>query len=205
MRFFKILFLVLTLFGGGLATSVQATTYEEGTHYEKRSEIKSKTPEIREFYSYWCGHCFSMQDMFHRIADKFKDKAKFVRNPVDLMGGAMGPESQKALAVATLIGIDEEFSNTLFKSMHQEGKIPHSINDFVYIFEQLGIPEDKFNRDYISFPVQGMVASWNKATEDLNIDAVPEIVVNGKYVVNMSAVNNEEELINVIDYVLTLD
>ena len=41
--------------------------------------------------------------------------------------------------------------------------------------------------------------------KDLNIDAVPEIVVNGKYVVNMSAVNNEEELIDVIGYVLTLD
>lgn len=204
---FKLVMAAVSAFLLCVSQGVQAAeaSFEEGVHYEARTEMKSAAPEIREFFSFWCGHCFAMQGTFERVAETFKDQAVFVRNPVSLMGGAMGPESQQAFAVAKLAGLEDLFVHELFNRMHVEGEIPHSRRDFVHLFEELGLSASKFERDRNSFPVAGMVAEFDTETDRLQIDAVPEIVVNGKYVVKMSAVDNEEDFIKLIGYVLTLD
>lgn len=186
-------------------SSAQAAEYVEGVNYQKRAEVKSPAPEIREFFSFWCGHCRGMQSVFDEVEEHFKDRAKFVRNPVNMLGGAMGPESQKALVVASMLGIEDLFVNELFIAMHDKHEIPRTHADMVYFFESLGIDDKRFERDYNSFVAAGKVAQFDKFTEDLKIDAVPEIAVNGKYIITMESVNNTQELIDLIDYVLTLD
>ena len=49
-----------------------------------------------------------------------------------------------------------------------------------------------------------MVSEFDSATEKLKIDAVPEIVVNDKYYVNMEKLETIDELIQIVDYLLTL-
>lgn len=185
--------------------SSQAAQYEEGVNYQKRAEVKSQSPEIREFFSFWCGHCRSMQSVFTEVEEHFKGRAQFVRNPVNMLGGVMGPESQRALVVASMMGIEDLFVSELFSAMHDKHEIPGSHSDLVYFFESLGVDDKRFERDYNSFVVAGKVAQFDKFTEDLKIDAVPEIAVNGKYIITMESVNNTQELIDLIEYVLTLD
>ena len=190
-----------------MAAQVSAATvqYEEGTHYKVRSETKSAQPEIREFFSFWCGHCFGLQPTFAKIEATYKDKATFVKNPVGLLGGMMGPESQRCFAAASLMGMEDEFTAALFDKMHVRNEIPHSHADMVAFFgEELGIPEDRLERDYNAFPVAGMVASWDQAVDKYEINAVPELLVNGKYLAVMESVNGEDELIDLIGYLLTL-
>ncbi len=195
------------IFSLGLANAAGTEPkYVEGTHYQVRSEQKSAQPEIREFFSFWCGHCFSLQPLFGRIADTYKDQAVFVKNPVGLLGGPMGPESQRAFAAATLMGLEPEFSAGLFEQMHVKNKIPHSHAQMAEFFaRELGIPESRFEKDYNAFPVAGMVSSWDRAVDQYGIDAVPELLVNGKYLAVMESVEGEEELIDLIGYLLTLE
>ena len=68
--------------------------YEEGVNYEVRTDKLTPYKEIREFFSFWCGHCFALQGDFDRIKDAFPN-ARFERNPVAMLGGPMGPESQR--------------------------------------------------------------------------------------------------------------
>lgn len=182
-----------------------AADYEEGVHYEVRADKPSANKEIREFFSFWCGHCFAMQPMFHRIEERFAGKAQFVRNPVSVMGGPMGPESQHAFAVAKMLSLDDEFTAELFKEMHQENNIPGSHAEMVAVLGRVGIPASKAEQEYISFPVKAMVAGFDKSMDDLGIEAVPEIVVNGKYLTKMESVNSEEEFIDLIAYLLDKD
>lgn len=186
-------------------SGAQAADYEEGVNYQKRAEVKTPSPEIREFFSFWCGHCRGMQSVFVEVEEHFKGKAQFVYNPVNMLGGAMGPESQKALAVASMMGIEDLFVEELFFAMHDKHEIPKSHSDMAYFFESLGVDDKRFERDYNSFVAAGKVAQFDKATEDLKIDAVPEIAVNGKYIITMESVNSTEELIDLIEYVLTLE
>lgn len=188
------------------AASAQAVEYKEGVNYEIRSDKALGHKEIREFFSFWCGHCFGLQPAFHKIEERFKGEADFVKNPVGLLGGAMGPLSQQAFAAAKMMNLEDEFTSGLFDEMHVQGKIPHSEKDFADFFaRQLGIPKDKFTRDLRSFPVAGMVSDFDAAVDKYQIDAVPELVVNGRYLVTMESVNSDEELIDLIAYLLTLD
>ena len=97
--------LVLSIF---FISSAQARDYKEGLDYEIRATNKTVEPEIREFFSFFCSHCFAMEKPFSQMAEFFKGKAKFIVNPVGLIGGDVGVESQKAYAVAINLEIEDE-------------------------------------------------------------------------------------------------
>ncbi len=126
-------------------------------------------------------------------------------NPVNMVGGAMGPESQKSLAAASLLGLEEAYSLALFRQIHVDNRIPESHKDFVALAESLGIAAARFEQECLSFPVQGMVSTYDRQTEQAKIEAVPEILVNGKYLITMESVETEEEFFDLVEYVLHLD
>ena len=186
------------------ASAAASTEYQEGVNYQVRSDKLTATKEIREFFSFWCGHCFAMQPDFDAIAATYP-QARFERNPVSMLGGMMGPETQRAIAVAQNLGIEDLFVHELFQSMHMEHQIPMSHQDLVAFMASLGVSQDKFEREFNSFPVIGKVAQFDKWCQDINIEAVPEIVVNGKYLVTMESVETREQLIDLIGYLLNKD
>lgn len=53
--------LVLSIF---FISSAQARDYKEGQDYEIRATNKTVEPEIREFFSFFCSHCFAMEKPF---------------------------------------------------------------------------------------------------------------------------------------------
>lgn len=187
-----------------VAVAADAVQYKEGTHYVIRGNALSPKKEIREFFSFWCGHCFIMQKTFKQIREQIPE-ATFVPNPVMMLGGHMGVESQKALVVAQNFGLTDEFMQGLFHNMHELNKIPMSHDEMGDFMTTIGIPKNKYDSEANSFPVLGQVAKFDKAAEDADIDAVPELLVNGKYLVTMESVENDEELIDLVRYLVHLD
>ena len=182
------------IFGLSVSTASLAADapYEEGVNYEVRTDKLTPYKEIREFFSFWCGHCFALQGDFDRIKDAFPN-AKFERNPVAMLGGPMGPESQRAIAVAQNLGFEDIFVNYLFTQMHQAGNIPMSHADMVAIAVGCGIPQTRFEQEYNSFPIIGKVAQFDRWGQDI------------KYLVTMESVENVEQMIDLIGYLLEKD
>lgn len=178
--------------------------YEEGTHYVIRGSKLSPTKEVREFFSFWCGHCFAMQKAFKKIKTEIPE-AKFVPNPVMMLGGPMGPESQKAYAVAENLGLGEQFIAELFHNMHELSQIPMDHDEMGSFMTTIGISKSKFNSEYNSFPIMGKVAQFDKAADNARIDAVPELLINGKYLVIMESVDNDQQLVDLVRYLVHLD
>ena len=182
----------------------QAADYKDGEDYKALDLPKSESPEIREFFSFYCGHCFQMQQPFAQMAESFKDKAKFEMNPVNVLGGDMGVASEQAYAVALVEGVGPEFAKDLFDAIHVKQENPVMADYFIQKLEEVGIPRDKAASELNSFVVKGMTAKWDKNMADAKIDAVPEIIVNGRYQVNMDKLNTVDDLIKVVGYLLTL-
>lgn len=193
--------LVLSIF---FISSAQARDYKEGQDYEIRATNKTVEPEIREFFSFFCSHCFAMEKPFSQMAEFFKGKAKFIVNPVGLIGGDAGVESQKAYAVAINLEIEDELKEELFNRIHVKQDIPEDHDYFVELFESLGVPSDKYEQIYNSFVTQAKVAEYDRHTKDMKIDAVPEIVVNGKYLVKTDNLESIEDYEALVSYLLTL-
>ena len=193
--------LVLSIF---FISSAQARDYKEGQDYEIRATNKTVEPEIREFFSFFCSHCFAMEKPFSQMAEFFKGKAKFIVNPVGLIGGDIGVESQKAYAVAINLEIEDELKEELFNRIHVKQDIPEDHDYFVELFESLGVPSEKYEQIYNSFVTQAKVAEYDRHTKEMKIDAVPEIVVNGKYLVKTDNLESIEDYETLVSYFLTL-
>lgn len=58
---------------------------------------------------------------------------------------------------------------------------------------------------YSSFITQGKVSEYDRYTELYKIQAVPEIIVNGKYLVLTENLESEEDYYNVVAYLLSLE
>ena len=182
--------LVLSIF---FISSAQARDYKEGLDYEIRATNKTVEPEIREFFSFFCSHCFAMEKPFSQMAEFFKGKAKFIVNPVGLIGGDVGVESQKAYAVAINLEIEDELKEELFNRIHVKQDIPEDHDYFAELFESLGVPSEKYEQIYNSFVTQAKVAEYDRHTKEMKIDAVPEIVVNGKYLVKTDNLESDRK------------
>lgn len=193
--------LVLLIF---FISSAQARDYKEGLDYEIRATNKTVEPEIREFFSFFCSHCFAMEKPFSQMAEFFKGKAKFIVNPVGLIGGDVGVESQKAYAVAINLEIEDELKEELFNRIHVKQDIPEDHDYFAELFESLGVPSEKYEQIYNSFVTQAKVAEYDRHTKEMKIDAVPEIVVNGKYLVKTDNLESIEDYESIVSYLLTL-
>lgn len=193
--------LVLSIF---FISSAQARDYKEGLDYEIRATNKTVEPEIREFFSFFCSHCFAMEKPFSQMAEFFKGKAKFIVNPVGLIGGDVGVESQKAYAVAINLEIEDELKEELFNRIHVKQDIPEDHDYFAELFESLGVPSEKYEQIYKSFVTQAKVAEYDRHTKEMKIDAVPEIVVNGKYLVKTDNLESIEDYESIVSYLLTL-
>lgn len=193
--------LVLSIF---FISSAQARDYKEGLDYEIRATNKTVEPEIREFFSFFCSHCFAMEKPFSQMAEFFKGKAKFIVNPVGLIGGDVGVESQKAYAVAINLEIEDELKEELFNRIHVKQDIPEDHDYFAELFESLGVPSEKYEQIYNSFVTQAKVAEYDRHTKEMKIEAVPEIVVNGKYLVKTDNLESIEDYESLVSYLLTL-
>ena len=193
--------LVLSIF---FISSAQARDYKEGLDYEIRATNKTVEPEIREFFFFFCSHCFAMEKPFSQMAEFFKGKAKFIVNPVGLIGGDVGVESQKAYAVAINLEIEDELKEELFNRIHVKQDIPEDHDYFAELFESLGVPSEKYEQIYNSFVTQAKVAEYDRHTKEMKIDAVPEIVVNGKYLVKTDNLESIEDYESIVSYLLTL-
>lgn len=193
--------LVLSIF---FISSAQARDYKEGLDYEIRATNKTVEPEIREFFSFFCSHCFAMEKPFSQMAEFFKGKAKFIVNPVGLIGGDVGVESQKAYAVAINLEIEDELKEELFNRIHVKQDIPEDHDYFAELFESLGVPSEKYEQIYNSFVTQAKVAEYDRHTKEMKIDAVPEIVVNGKYLVKTDNLESIKDYESIVSYLLTL-
>lgn|SRR5574344_1969738 len=195
---------VTTLVVFSVFSQAQAKDYVEGKDYKVVSQNRLVEPEIREFFSFFCSHCIAMDKFFQDLATEYAPQAKWVYNPVGVIGGEIGVESQKAYAVALNHGLQSELKAELFDLIHKKQKMPEDHEFFVKVLNDIGIPSETADQDYASFVTQAKVAEYDKKCSDYGIEAVPEIVVNGKYLVITDNLDSAEDYKHLIDYLLTL-
>lgn len=184
--------------------NVSAKEYKQGTDYKIVTEHITTTPQIREFFSFFCSHCYALDPSFNEIKKAFEGKAEYIYNPVGIIGGDVGVETQKAYAVALHIGIDEELRAELFDRIHVKEQYPEDSAYFTSLFESLGVSKERYEQESKSFITAAKVAEFDRYTKEYGIEAVPEIVVNGKYLAMTDNIDTAEEYIELIKYLLTL-
>lgn len=160
--------------------------WEEGTHYKVLNEEGSAKPEIVEFFSFYCPHCFNFEPIAADIKSRKGDDVEFKKVHVNFMGSS-SRDIQNALTRAMLVGRtlkqEDRLNGAIFNHIHRQRGIFTSLNDAKSVFIVNGIEGAEFDKLAKSFGVNSMLKKNNQDIEKYRryISGVPSVIVNGKY------------------------
>ena len=182
-----------------------AREYKPGVDYEVKDTKLTEKPEIREFFSFFCPHCYEVEQMFTPLNKEFVNKAEVVYNPVWQIGGELGKRTQSAYAVAKKLGKANEIRALLFKRIKQTDGHLQANDDFAYIFDIVGVNAKSYRDELKTAEVKTLISNYNQKISDYGLNSVPQIIVNGKYLINLSNVQDQNDYKNLVSYLLSKD
>lgn len=179
-----------------------APQFKENVNYEIIRQTNTPKPEVMEFFSYFCPHCYQFEPIITELKKQLPADVTFKRTPVAFLGKEMGPELQRAYAVADLLKVEDKVSPVFFNRIQAERNPPQNRADVRALFEKAGVDGKEFDGAVDSFAVTGMVAQYDRNTGSMNIRAVPSTVVNGKYLVKTEGIKSTEEYMALVKFLL---
>ncbi|QOL26194.1 thiol:disulfide interchange protein DsbA/DsbL [Thalassotalea sp. LPB0316] len=176
-----------------------AAQYEEGKHYTVVSDKASKKPELREFFSFYCPHCFSFEPFMADIKKQLPADVAFERNHVDFL--RMAPEDiqfmlTKGLVVAQQLDMEEKLVGAMFNYVQVQRAAFSSEKDLRNLFVLNGVDGEQFDKLMKSFNVNSQAKKMKKTQDYYGkrgaIKGVPAVIVNGKYLINMQELDRND-------------
>ncbi|WP_126444969.1 thiol:disulfide interchange protein DsbA/DsbL [Sulfuricystis multivorans] len=136
--------------------------------------------EVLEFFSYGCPHCREMHPHVMNWAARLPGNVAFRRVPVSF-GRAAWANLAKLYYTLESEGLLASLDQAVFDAIHVR-----RVNLFVdsAIFDWIGaqgIDKEKFRTFFTSFAIGTRLARAEAFTASYKIDAVPRLVVDGRY------------------------
>ena len=179
-----------------------APEFKEGVNYDVVTQTGSAQPEVLEFFSYFCPHCAKFEPIAEELKKSLPEGVPMKKNPVAFLGREMGPEMQRAYALASLLNVEAKLTPAIFNKIHTQRQYPQSRADVKQIFLDNGVPAEEFDGAVDSFAVSGMVSQFDRNTESYNIRGVPAFLVNGKYLVKIESITSQEQFNQLVKFLL---
>ncbi|QDX82101.1 hypothetical protein B9N43_13100 [Denitratisoma sp. DHT3] len=180
MRFLKSLLAALFLTTATLALAADPV---EGKDYvtlnpPQATESPGKI-EVTEFFWYGCPHCFHFEGALNQWLKTLPKDVGFRRVP-----GAARPwlPGAKLFYALDAMGLEDKLRAQIFSAIHESREL-HPIREagFAEWLGKKGVDAKKFTDIYNSFTVLSKVKQAEQLNAGHRIDAVPAVVVGGRY------------------------
>ena len=159
----KWLFLALA---AAFSFSAQAQELTENKEYVVvEGQQHSAQPEVIEFFSFYCPHCYSFEAQYHipqKIAESLAEGTSFKQYHVDFLG-RQSENLTRAWALALAINAEEKVKMPLFNAA--QANTLKSMDDIRQIFIDNGISAEQFDGGINSFAVNGLVTKQQNLVE----------------------------------------
>ena len=165
---------------------------------EKQQESKSII--VYEFFWYGCPHCYNLEPTMERIEADLDKDTKIVKLPVALRDSWI-PHAKLFYALQQMGKIDE-VHNLIFEEIHLEDNRLNTEQQMVDFLGKHGIDTNKFIEKYNSFGTEARIKKASNLAKKYQINSVPTIIVNGKYLTSGSYVSSYDELYSVINLLI---
>lgn len=148
--------------------------------------------EVLEFFSYGCPHCAKFFPMVSAWAAKLPKDVVFKRVAVSYGRPAW---TNLARAYYALQATSEltKFDGPLFHAIHDDHLQLFDAQQIADWIGSKGGDADKFTNAYASFGINNQTVQADQLVEDYQIDGVPTLAVNGRYVVLSPQEATDEE------------
>ena len=175
----------LALAGMVLAFSASAAQIQDGKQYTTLKNPLADGPQVLEFFSFYCPHCYQFEEVLH-VSDSVKKKlpegVKMTKYHVEFLG-PLGKDMTQAWAVAMALGVEDKVTVPMFEAV-QKTQTVQSVADIRDVFIKAGVKAEEYDAAWNSFVVKSLVVQQEKAASELQLEGVPAMFVNGKYQLN---------------------
>ena len=191
----KIRFILLTLF---LISFTSSNLYaQKYVQISTEKQQESKDIIIYEFFWYGCPHCYNLEPTMDRIEADLDKDTKVVKLPVALRESWI-PHAKLYYALKQMDKIDK-VHNLIFEEIHLEDKRLNTEQQMIDFLGKHGIDTDKFVEKYNSFGTEARIKKASNLAKKYQIDSVPTIIINGKFLTSGSYVSSYDELYSVVN------
>lgn len=190
MRFLKHVVAALSLSLVAFGASASPENPQSGVDYrtlDKPQQTDSgKKVEVTEFFWYSCPHCFALEHDLMAWVKKQGDNIVFKRVPVAFRD-SMVPQ-QKLFYTLEAMGKLNDVHQKLFDTIHVQRKRTDTDAEILDFVVKQGIDKQKFLDVYNSFGVQSKAKRATQLMQAYQIDGVPTLAVDGRYLTSPSIV-----------------
>lgn len=197
----KILLILLTAVLIPLQACAQEQ-WKEGTHYIIVGDEATAKPEVLEFFSYWCPHCYQFEPIVKNIKSKLQDVelTKIHVNFMRFTTAEIQDDATRALMVARALKQEDEMNKAIFSYIHVQRSTIANLKDLQNIFTVNGVETQEFTKLSGSFGVNSMLQKNNKTVEQYrkHLNGVPNFIVNGKYQAKFAPGMSEDDFADLV-------
>jgi thiol:disulfide interchange protein DsbA len=175
----------------------------EGVEYTRVSpqpvETGSKV-EVREFFGYGCPHCYTLEPFLDKWQKTLPKNVQFVRTPA-VFSEAWAVHARAYYAFEAL-GITAKMHYALFQALHDEKRVLNNADSLAAFVAEKGGDRKAFLDAYNSFGMQANLSRATQAGRAFNIDSVPTLIVDGKYMTNANIAGGYDKVPKVLDFLI---
>ena len=198
-RFTRILVAGLILLAGPASFAVDLV---EGVNYKplKPTQPTSVAPgkvEVVEVFWYACGHCYLLEPKLEAWSRKGKPvNAELVRLPATWNNTLK--THARVFYTMELLG-KQNLNPEIWREINVKGNrldTPAAIETF---FTSRGVSKADFQKAFAGFAVDSKIMKAEDLNRRYKISGTPTVIVNGKYVTDISMAGSEDKLFEVIN------
>jgi thiol:disulfide interchange protein DsbA len=182
---------------------LHAADFKQGTDYKtiaSQSTDSGDKIEVLEFFWYGCPHCYSFEPNIIAWKKTKPANVEFIRVPA-----VFRPDWEIQARVYYALenmGVVDEVHGKIFKAIHKDKKRLNKKKLIVDFLVENGVNREKLLAEYSSFSVDGKVRKAKKLLKPYQIEGVPTIAVNGKYITSGSMAGSYDNMIKILDYLI---
>ena len=213
---------VVASVAASIAGTAQAATWVEGQNYyliqpAQPTNVPAGKVEVVEVFSYGCPACYR----FFPYADKLK--ASLPKNavmsylPAAWSASEDWPMFQRAYLTASALGVADKTHDAMFNAVWGSGELATmdvhtnklksplpSIEDAAKFYARVaGVKPEQFLSAAKSFSIDMRMKSADATVKAYRVDSTPTIVVNGKYRLTPQSAGGYDQLIELVNYLVT--
>jgi protein dithiol oxidoreductase (disulfide-forming) len=210
-------FLVLAL----LPPAAPAASWSEGVQYlrltpPQQTTVPSGKVEVMEVFSYGCPACNAFQPVMDKLRRSLPANAQLVYLPAAFNPAEDWPMFQRAFLAAQALGIAERAHQAMFDAVWKTGELaitvpgsnrlkepPPSIADAARLYARVaGVSPQQFLAMANSFSIDSKMRAADAQILAMHVDSTPTLIVNGKYRVIRDELKSNDELIELVKYLV---
>jgi len=159
--------------------------------------------EVMELFWYGCPHCYHLEPYLQKWLKNKPENAALVQIPA-VWNRKEWEFHARVYYTFEALGVLDKMHHEFFDELHKRKNRIRNLETLLPFLEKQGINSKQFMDAYDSFAVERKVRNSKLVSEKSGADAVPTIVVDGKFRATTSSAGGHDQLLLLINYLVDL-